>query len=130
MNVSNFFRLGGLFILGSFFGRALWYRLELPYHNPLGVVGYLASLEINPWNDVLRFVALLLIPILLVCAVWRLKPEYLGLNAGAALDEGGVQKSKAPGFLCRKRDAAVQPGLLVLWIFVFFAALAIPTQFS
>jgi len=130
VNVINFFRLGGLFVLASFFGRALWYRLELPYHNPLGVVGYLASLEINPWNDVLRFVALLLMPILFFCVVWRLKSEYLGLNAGVALDEGGARKEKAPGFLCRKRDAIVQPGLLVLWLFVFFAALAIPTHFS
>ncbi len=124
MNVISYFRLGAIFLLGTLAGRSLWQYIVLPYRNPLGIVGYLAQIEKNPWDDVLAFALLALLPVFIVVFLWQLNPSYLGFSGQ---EQSAVRADGESG------AAAALPGysgVMILCFFSVLAALAIPTHFS
>ena len=58
--------LGGLFILGVTLATLLWDTIRLPFHNPYGIVGPQSLAQINPNDDIVRFIVFVATPSLLL----------------------------------------------------------------
>lgn len=79
-----------VFLAGILVGLFLWERIALPFENPWGIVGELASIQYNPSNDPLRFIVLISLPSALLLAIYLVNSKRLndlcfkvGNNAGS-----------------------------------------------
>ncbi|OFY62875.1 MAG: hypothetical protein A2V64_09220 [Bacteroidetes bacterium RBG_13_43_22] len=62
--------LFSVFLSGVVFGLFFWNRIVLPFHNPWGVTGPLTVIEYNPANNLIRFIVLILFPVLLLSIIY------------------------------------------------------------
>src|SRR5579859_2306105 len=65
------------FVIGSVLGLAIWDRIRLPFRNPLGVVGKMSELGINPYDDFLSFLVFLLLPVLFLFFFYTISPRSI-----------------------------------------------------
>lgn len=97
--------------LGLLAGRAIWPLIELPFTNPWGVTGRLTLAQYNPVNDIVRFIAFLACPIILLVVAYVLASDQIKSllpphNSRISNDE------PMHGWLFKNRHAAT--GILVL----------------
>ncbi len=62
-------------VIGIIAALCAWNYLWLPFSNPLGITGDIASIGYNPSNNTLRFAALLFTPIILLLLATLFKPD-------------------------------------------------------
>ncbi len=64
-----------VFLAGTGLGYAAWNHIVLPFSNPLEVVGPPTLLGLNPYNDIVRFVVFILLPVLFLSVLYFFMPR-------------------------------------------------------
>ena len=76
-SLKKYVLLCGIYFGGVLFGLLLWERIILPFRNPWNVTGPLTQIEYNPANDFIRFTVFIVLPAILLTAVFFLRTRRI-----------------------------------------------------
>lgn len=111
-----------IFATGSAIAYAVWDRIELPFSNPLNVVGPLADLRYNPANNALRFLVFISLPSVLLLAMAALRlPGFRATSPDSRNGPVALPPAHAP------RPCVRVTLFALMLVFVGLASLSIPT---
>jgi hypothetical protein len=65
--------LSGLFCFGILGGYLLWQHIVLPFNNPSGITSYLSEIKFNPFNNKIRFLIFIFLPVIFLTLLYVLK---------------------------------------------------------
>lgn len=123
--ITKFILLFTIFSIGITLGLFFWNKIELPFQNPWDVAGLLTQTRYNPANDLIRFAAFLLFPILILSAVYLLNiRKFRDICFGQYSNNFRCSISTELPSLTRKISA------VILVIFTILTAVYHPTYHS
>ena len=65
--------LSSLFFIGILGGYLLWPHIVLPFNNPSGITSYLSEIKFNPFNNKIRFLIFIFLPVIFLTILYVLK---------------------------------------------------------